>query len=262
MLRKIKVYLKLSTVLLIVAIFLLSTSVVNFFAGDEKKRKSVCITITSFLSKIVLMALGVKVKTDKKIARLTGKDNFLVVSNHLSYLDTLIISSKIRSVFIASADGHQQQFPIGLITRNSGGIFVERKSRRKVKKDLQKIKNALELGFNVVLFPEGTTSDGTGVLPFKTPFFFASHVAGIKILPVCVNYKNINGSPVTLSNKNMVFFYEKISFVKHFMGLLEVKNIEVSLEAENMVDSGDFHSRKELSDCVYKKITTLYEPKP
>lgn len=256
----IKVCIKLLTVLLIVSVFLFTTSIINLIVRTERIRVSMCISITSFLSRAVLLILGVRVKTDK--SKFSQPGNFLIISNHLSYLDTMIISSKIRAVFIASVDGYQEQFPLGLITKNSGGIFVERKSRTKVKNDLKKIITALELGFNVVLFPEGTTSDGSCVLPFKSSFFYASENPEIKILPVCINYKNINGLPIDYSNKNMIFFFEKIGFIKHFMRLFTLSDIEVSVDVERVVDRRDFKSRKELSNFVYQKISDLYEPKP
>lgn len=255
-------YIKLILTLLLVITFLLLTSVVNLIIRNNKLKLSFLTKITTFLCDILLPVLGVRVKTEKSKSRFSQGENYLVVSNHLSYLDTFIIASKINSVFVASVDGHQQKFPVGMITKNSGGIFVERKNKRSALRDMEKINRTLLAGFNIVLFPESTTSDGRGILPFRTPFFSPSFKEGVIILPVCINYKKINNSDITKENKNLVFFYEEIGFINHFLRMLRQKNIDVELKFNSPVNPLDFSSRKEVAKHVYKKILADYEPKP
>ena len=257
--EKISIYTKLAAVIFIVILFLVVTSVLRLIIREGRKKTAACIVITSAFTRVLLSVLGVKLKADTK--SLKSGENFLVVSNHLSYLDTLIISSRVGTVFIASVDGHQQEFPLGLITKNSGGIFVERNSRKALREDMGKITAALSDGFNVVLFPEGTTSNGEGLLPFKSSFLNPAGRAGVKIIPVCINYRRLDGHTVGQNNKNKIFFYEDISFIDHFMRLLSVSEIEVTLDSAPEADFRDFSARKELSDHLFKEITGIFEPK-
>lgn len=261
MTNQIRYYIKLVLVLVVVVFFLLLTSIINFFIRNKKLSLILRLKITSFLSWLILMVLNVRLRTDKSNFNPARNENYLIIANHLSYLDTFIIASKINSVFVASIDGHQQKFPVGLITKNSGGIFIERKNKKKVVRDLQKISDMLKTGFNVVLFPEGTTSDGTTVLPFKTPFFYSVTNKDAKILPVCINYRKINNSNITKKNKHLVFFYEKISFIQHFMRVLKLKKINVDIKFGEIISADNYFSRKDIANYVYEKIFSVYEPK-
>ncbi len=261
MINNLRFYIKLALVLLLVVVFLLTTSTINLIPVKRSLKLKLCTKITSFLCRIMLQIFNVNARADRSKINSDLNGNYLIISNHLSYLDTFIIASKINSVFVASVDGHQEKFPVGLITKNSGGIFVERKSKTKVVKDLQKITDMLMMGFNVVLFPEGTTSDGSGVLPFKTPFFYSANEKSVKILPICINYKKINNLDITKENKHLVFFFEEISFIQHFLRLLKLKRIDVDLKFETVVPVKNYSSRKDVAKVTYEKILSVYEPK-
>src|SRR5690349_10851304 len=110
----------------------------------------------------VLRVLSVDVKTRGPIP-LKG----LLVCNHLSYLDILVISSTTPTVFVSKNE--VKRWPIfGWFARMSGTLFVDRGRRADVTRLNLELKRALDEGSLVVLFPEGTSSDGSEVLPFKS----------------------------------------------------------------------------------------------
>jgi len=92
----------------------------------------------------------------------------LLVSNHLSYLDIILIGSLTPAVFVSKAD--VRQWPVfGLLAKLAGTVFIERERRLHVGEVNGQIASALADGLLVVIFPEGTSTDGSGVLPFRSP---------------------------------------------------------------------------------------------
>ncbi|MGH8046746.1 MAG: lysophospholipid acyltransferase family protein, partial [Chthoniobacterales bacterium] len=114
------------------------------------------------LSRRILRVLGAKVKIHGAIPT-----EGLIVSNHLGYLDVFVIGSAIPAIFVAKSEVNDWPV-IGLLCRLSGTIFVERGRRTSVSESLPQIRKRLDAGLPVVIFPEGTSSAGSTVLPFKT----------------------------------------------------------------------------------------------
>lgn len=91
----------------------------------------------------------------------------LLISNHLGYIDILVLASVAPTVFVAKRD--VKFWPvIGVLAQMGGTLFVNRARRVHVGQINDEIQAALNRGALVVLFPEGTSSDGQTVLPFKT----------------------------------------------------------------------------------------------
>lgn len=91
----------------------------------------------------------------------------LLVSNHLSYVDILVLSALTPSIFVAKQD--VKNWPVfGWFARLGGTLFADREHRTQVGPLTGEIRTVLDRGALVVLFPEGTSSDGRSVLPFKS----------------------------------------------------------------------------------------------
>ncbi len=94
----------------------------------------------------------------------------LLVSNHLSYLDVLVLSALAPAVFIAKRE--VKRWPIlGWLATLAGTVFVDRRKRMQTLIVCQQSKSILDRGVTLVLFPEGTSSDGKSVLPFRSSLF-------------------------------------------------------------------------------------------
>jgi 1-acyl-sn-glycerol-3-phosphate acyltransferase len=94
---------------------------------------------------------------------------FVLVANHLSYLDVLVLASRVPGcVFVAKAD--VRDWPLlGPVCRGFGTIFIDRQDRRDIPRALRRIERALTEGDGVVLFPEGTSTQGATVGSFHSP---------------------------------------------------------------------------------------------
>ena len=242
---------------LVVVIFLLVSFITDLIVRDRKK-KLICFSkIASFSGKMCLMLFGVKINLKNLDRYKRTNKNYMVVSNHLSYLDIFIIYSVLPSVFVANSE-LEEEFPLGAVTKYGGGIFVERRNRSRLLDDMDNISQVLEMGLNIVLFPEGTTSNGEGVTSFKAPFLKSAINTGTNVLPLCINYKKINTGPIDENNKDLIFYYQDITFFEHFFQLLKLKSIEVELEALEEIEVNPKMTRKELSQIAYDKISSSY----
>ncbi len=242
---------------LIVVTFLLISFITDLIVRDRKKKLISFSRIASFSGKVCLMLFGVKVNLKNLNRYKRANKNYMIVCNHLSYLDIFVVYSVLPSVFIANSE-LEEEFPLGVVTKYGGGIFVERRNRSRLLGDMDNISSVLNMGLNIVLFPEGTTSDGQAVKAFKAPFLKSAINTGTDVLPLCLNYKRINGESLDEKSKDLIFYYGSITFFEHFFRLLKLKNIEVELEALEEIEVNPKMTRKELSQIAYDKISSAY----
>lgn len=134
----------------------------------------------------MLLILGVDVQCDGFPSSAGAS---LVVSNHVSWLDVLVIQSLMPGLFIAKTE--VQHWPvIGKLARASGTIFVERFSLKSTRAMVDCTAAALQQGHCVAGFPEGTSSDGADVAVFHANLFDAAVKAGVDVQPLALRYVN------------------------------------------------------------------------
>jgi 1-acyl-sn-glycerol-3-phosphate acyltransferase len=111
----------------------------------------------------------------------------LLISNHLSYVDALVVCSLLPLQPLAK--GEVAGWPLfGAAARAHGVVFVERGSVGSGAVAMRKVLRALASGISVAGFPEGTTSDGSDLLPFHRGLFGAARIAGVPIVPIAISY--------------------------------------------------------------------------
>lgn len=250
--------LKILAFVILVVTFLTISFCVDLLARRNETKLRYFSRISSFYLRAALKVLGVRVEL-KNINKL-GKErgNYLIVSNHLSYIDIFVIFSIVPAVFVANAE-LEDAFLLGTIIRYSGGVFVERRNRSRLLRDMHNIKDMLHMGFNVVLFPEGTTSDGEEVKPFKTSFLDVAGGNGVCVLPLSIRYRKINGEDIDAGNGRLVYYYGDIGFFEHFFRLLGLRSISVELTELEAIGPG--HPRKELAKIAFERISGAYKDK-
>lgn len=131
--------------------------------------------------RLVMRSMGLKVE----VRGVAFADRALIVANHISWTDILVLGAATRTAFVARADLRGWPF-FGLLARLSGTIFVERGKRQAVKSQVETIAAALPRG-RVTLFPEGTTGSGNAVLPFRSTLFDAAGSRPVQ--PVAITYR-------------------------------------------------------------------------
>lgn len=249
--------LKISGFLILVITFLPISFLVDLFVSGEAKKLRYFSRISSFYMRVALKVLGVRVRIKNADKLYDRKNNYFIISNHLSYIDIFAISSAAPAVFVANSD-LEEAFLLGTIVRYSGGVFVERRNRGKILGDMQAISDMLDMGLNVVIFPEGTTSNGDRVMPFKSSLLAASAQSGVEVLPLCIRYRKINGEDVDGGNGHLVYYYGSISFFEHFFRFLNLRSVTVELTELESIGAEDGFSRKELTKAAYERISAAY----
>lgn len=124
--------------------------------------------------------------------RVTGQPSAgatLFVANHVSWLDILAINA-VRPVRFVSKSDIRSWPLLGWLTACGGTLFIERSRRRDAHRVLHLVAQALKAGEPVAVFPEGTTSDGHGVLPFHANLLQAAIAAEVPVQPIALRYSD------------------------------------------------------------------------
>ncbi len=126
----------------------------------------------------------------------------LYISNHMSWMDIPVLGSALDTDFIAKSD--VKSWPvIGPLSRRSGTLFVTREERHRVQHQADRIGERLRAGHSLVLFAEGTTSDGLAILPFRSSLFEAAAHASL-IQPIAVGYHRGDGARLSDDEMRMI----------------------------------------------------------
>jgi len=115
----------------------------------------------------------------------------LLVANHLGWLDIVVLVARADCAFVAKRE--VSQWPvIGAVGRRLGVVFVERRPSRDLRRAVSELEARLREGAKVVLFPEGTTTDGRTVLPFKSSLVEAAVRAEAPVIPIALRARAIS----------------------------------------------------------------------
>ena len=222
----------------VIGLFALSALVgLALFRGRLRQRRFQVRNV-SFHARLFLRLTGVRVQTELVPFERVGRGS-LIVSNHVSYLDAMVLAASYPAILVTSVEVRETPF-LGHISRLCGCVFVERRSRATINEEVERISGILADGFNVVLFPEGTSTDGSEVLPFKRSLFRTAVGAGAAVKPMTLNYRSIDGEPVSASNRDRVFYYGDLRFGPQFLDFLGNRSVMVQLkEAEMLADAPD-----------------------
>ena len=111
----------------------------------------------------------------------------LLVANHMSWLDITALHAARFCRFVSKADIKKWPF-IGMLASGIGTLFIERESRRDAMRVVHRMTDSLRAGDVLGVFPEGTTSDGSGLLPFHANLFQAAIAANAPVQPVALQF--------------------------------------------------------------------------
>ena len=174
----------------------------------------------------------------------------LFIANHASYIDIVVLASVIPGSFVAKAE--VAAWPLfGTLARLQRTVFVERRiGAARAQRD--SIRDRLEARGNLVLFAEGTTSDGLRVMPFKSALFAAARTGAdetaVCVQPVSIAYTRLDGMPLGRGLKPFVAWYGDMSLAAHAFALLGLGRITIEVLFHPAVSDESFLTRKAMSD--------------
>lgn len=224
---------------------------------DRKTRLQYFNKTVSSYTKKVLSTINCEISTPGFDPKMFEKENFLIISNHLSYLDILITSSILPSCFVTSVDLGETKF-LGSICELGGALFVERRHRGMIEQDTKNLADTMKDGFNLVLYPEGTSTNGESVQPFKKSLLMSAVQAQKNILPICIKYLEIDGEPLSVSNRDRVCWYGDMPFATHAANMMKLKSLKVEVQFLDVINVTPESTRHELAEKAHAAIAAAY----
>lgn len=198
-------------------------------------------------SKGISRIIGLKIHIHGKIPR--SSSGGLVVSNHLSYIDILAHGSTLPLRYSPKSD--IMNWPVlGWYIGLSRPIWINRKAKHTSKKALREFTKTMRKGIYLVVYPEGTSSDGkSGVLPFKSTSFEAAVTGDAPIIPLITRYKEDEEGPIA--------WYGDMTLLPHAWKILKMHSIEAHLYFLEPIYAKD-RPRKELASYVHDVMSGEY----
>ena len=197
--------------------------------------------------RIMLALAGVQVRA---FGTPHGGGPTLWVANHVSYLDIAVLSRRLPGVFVAKSE--VANWPLfGIIARLTGTIFVSRQpARARVQRET--IRHHLAAGGNLLLFPEGTSTDGSAVAPFKSSLLDIASAGGtgpaVTVQPISLAYtRDRAGVPLTGPRRGIYCWYGDMTLAPHLIRMLGHPGATVEVWFHPPVDAETFSSRKALA---------------
>lgn len=202
---------------------------------------------------------GIKVEMRGQLATANGH-GVLIAANHVSWLDILVLASIAPVSFVAKEE--VKGWPIfGALAKWQDSVFVDRNIRASAGQQAAEINRRLEAGDNIVLFPEGTTSDGNFILPFKSTLFGAIGVGGnvleSPIQPVSIAYVKQFGLPMGRFERQVAAWPGDVEMGPHLLRILREGSIGVIVSFGSTIDIDEHTNRKKISMQVCQQVSTM-----
>lgn len=174
----------------------------------------------------------------------------LVVSNHLSYVDIILLASLGKFIFISKSE--VADWPVfGFCAKLAGTVFIDRTRRGQVAPVAEEIREILRSGIPVVLFPEGTSTGGDRVLPFKPALFEPAASMSVPVTPCAISYSMQDGSVA-----DEICYWGDDVFAPHLVNFLGKLGVGARVQFGNPHPASS--NRKELARTLHAEVLELY----
>jgi lyso-ornithine lipid O-acyltransferase len=185
------------------------------------------------------------------------RGGYVIIANHVGYIDGFVLGSIFPILFVSKRE--VRSWPIvGQWNILCGTVFINRQRKDEVGALVNEMTRKLKHEANILLFPEGTSTNGEKLLPFQTVPLAAPLRSRSIIVPVTVTYKSIDDEPVTAANRDLIYWYGDMDFVSHFWKLLALRGVEVLVTIQPKIECFRYEDnsagRKKLADDCYNRI--------
>ena len=212
--------------------------------------------LTRSLTFLLRTILNIKVTVIGDVGELE-RGGHVIISNHLGYVDGFVLGSIFSVVFVSKRE--VKKWPvIGQWTTLCGTIFINRQRKDQVPSVVEEISRKLREEANILLFPEGSATNGERMLPFQTAPLAAPLRNRSIIVPVTLTYKSVNDKPVSEANRDLIYCYGDMDFVPHFWKLLSLRSVEVIVTVQPKIECFRYEDnsagRKKLAIDCYNRV--------
>lgn len=199
----------------------------------------------------VLLVLGVRVTLE---GRPPAEGPFVLVTNHLSYLDVIVLAMVTRTRFVAKSE--VRSWPVwGFLARMMGTIFIDRQRRRDTARVSDTIEDALTQGDGVAIFPEGTSTRGSEVGPFRSSLLEAACRSAAPVYSAGLSYRTPPEDPPA---HLAVCWWGDMEFGPHFWDLTGLSRIDALVRFGSKPVRGT--DRKELARTLQRLVSDNFTP--
>lgn len=231
--------------------------VARLFMSEQSRRRFYLRQVHKH-SRSILDIMGVEIEIIGQ-ENYRAKQNYFVVSNHMSYLDALIMASIRPMCFVTSME-MREATGLGLLTEVGGCLYVERRSKENIHGEINEIVEALQDGLDVVVFPEATSTNGEKILPFKRALLSAAVGAQKPLLPMVIQYESLDGAAFTTQNRDALCWYGSMDFLPHFLNLMKYKSIRIRVSILPEIAVTKDSTRDTLVEQAFECIVKNYKP--
>jgi 1-acyl-sn-glycerol-3-phosphate acyltransferase len=214
--------------------------------------------------KLVCRLLGIRVHV---IGAVDPRHPVLFVSNHVSWLDIPALSAAVPVCFVAKAEVGTWPF-VSQLAKLQRSVFVDRTRKTLVKHKAGEIAERLAQGDNIVLFAEGTSSDGNRVLPFRSSLFSAASLApkadndngggDAVVQTMAITYTHLHGLPILRHERPLIAWYGEMDMLSHAWNVLKSGPLDVTVRIGEPVPLASMRDRKELAAVSEARVRRDY----
>lgn len=210
--------------------------------------------------RIACHLVGIRVRVHGTLA---PQRPLLLAANHSTWKDILVLGSIADVVFVAKSD--VKDWPVfGFLARLQKTIFIERDQKRTTGVQVNEIGQRMADGEIVVLFPEGTTSDGNRLLEIKSSLFGAAAAAvplsptgKVHVQPLAIAYTGVHGMAMGRYHRPIAAWPGDIALLPHLMGVLREGALEVDVVFGEQIDYEAGTNRKQVSRTIEASIRSM-----
>lgn len=248
---------KFCLVFFFILLYMLHAALLWLVTRDTWKFRAKLLPWMSAYTGLGLKIMGFKVEVTGN-RDLLSSGPYLVASNHMSYLDVLILASKMPGFFVTSQEIRETPF-LGQLCLLGGCLFVERRNKENIHREIHELTEALDRGHNVIFFPEATSTNGEQVLRFRKPLFQAAINSSQQVLPVCLNYISIDNKPVDVSSRDRLCWYGDMSFAPHLWQIMSAREVKVEIQVLNVLKTQN-ENTEILAATSQEQVTNAFRP--
>jgi 1-acyl-sn-glycerol-3-phosphate acyltransferase len=251
-------WLRLSAFLSLWALFFAMVAVTHLWIsllGLPKRWQIISRLARSFTS-LLRSILNIKVTVIGEEAELE-RGGYVIICNHVSYVDGIVLGSIFPILFVSKRE--VKNWPIiGQWNTLCGTVFINRQRKGQVAALVNEMTRKLGQQANILLFPEGTSTNGEHLLPFQTAPLAAPLRNRAIIVPVTLAYTSIEDQPVTARNRDLIYWHGDMDFFTHFWKLLSLRGVDVLVTIQPRIECFQYEDtsagRKRLAQDCYDRV--------